>query len=271
MKLSVLMSVYRKESPEFLRQSLESLVAQTIRADEVVIVKDGPLGTELDATIDSHCGTLPIVSVQLGNNAGLGPALNAGLRRCRGDLVARMDSDDICLRDRFEKQLAFLEQNPDADVVGGAIAEFHADCTKIESIRRMPSSAELLGRIARSRNPLNHMTVMFRKVSVLAAGNYRSYWGFEDYDLWARMLMRGGRLYNLEDVLVYVRCGNGMQQRRGGLQYLREEIRLQQRFLKIGFLTKPQFLLNLVTRAPVRIVPLPLRSVFYQQILRQKP
>jgi glycosyltransferase involved in cell wall biosynthesis len=271
MKLSVLMSVYCKESPEFLRQSLESLAAQTIEADEVVIVKDGPVGAELDGTIHSYRGKLPIVTVQLENNAGLGPALNAGLSRCRGDLVARMDSDDICLRDRFEKQLAFLEQNPDVDVVGGAIAEFHTDCTRVESIRRMPSSAELLGRIARSRNPLNHMTVMFRKASVLAAGNYQSCPGFEDYDLWARMLMRGRRLYNLEDVLVHVRCGNGMLQRRGGLRYLRDEIKLQRRFVKTGFLSRPQFLLNLVRRAPVRVVPLPLRSIFYQRMLRQEP
>ena len=103
MKFSVLMSVYQRESPEFLRQSLDSLAAQTIQADEVVIVKDGPVGAEIAAVIDSHSRKLPIVTLQLEKNAGLGPALNAGLSRCAGDLVARMDSDDICLPDRFEK------------------------------------------------------------------------------------------------------------------------------------------------------------------------
>jgi O104-antigen biosynthesis beta-1,3-galactosyltransferase len=271
MKLSVLMSVYHKESPAFLRQSLDSLTAQTIQVDEIVIVKDGPLGNELDCAIDSHRGKLPITPVQLHENVGLGLALREGLIHCRGELVARMDSDDVCVPDRFEKQLPFLHQHPDVDVVGGAIAEFHSDCSKIESVRRMPSTAEQLNRLARFRNPLNHMTVMFRKASVLAAGNYQGYAGFEDYELWVRMLMRGQRFCNLDDVLVYVRCGNGMQQRRGGLQYLREEVRLQQRFVKIGFLTKPQFLLNLATRAPVRIVPAQLRSVVYQTMLRQQP
>jgi amylovoran biosynthesis glycosyltransferase AmsE len=114
MKLSVLLSVYHRESPEFLRQALESLAAQTVQADEFVIVKDGPVGAELDAAIGSRCGKAPIVTIQLENNTGLGRALNAGLSRCGGDLVARMDSDDICVRDRFEKQLAFLEQNPEA-------------------------------------------------------------------------------------------------------------------------------------------------------------
>ncbi len=275
MKLSVLMSVYHKDSPEFLRQSLDSLAAQTVKADEIAVVKDGPLGNELDTTIASYDGKLPLVVLQLKNNVGLGLALQAGLSHCLGELVARMDSDDICLGDRFQKQLAFLERNPDVDVVGGAIAEFDNDCTKIQSIRRMPSTAEQLSKIARFRNPLNHMTVMFRKASVIAAGNYQHYNGpmvsLEDYHLWARMLMRGARFRNLEDVLVYARVGNGMQQRRGGLRYLREEIKLQRHFVKMGFLTKPQFLLNLVTRAPARIVPLPLRSVFYQRMLRQKP
>lgn len=268
MKLSVLMSVYQKESPEFLRQSLESLAAQTVQADEVVIVKDGPLGAALDAAIDSWRGKLPIVTARLEKNAGLGPALNAGLRQCRGDLVARMDADDICVRDRIEKQLAFLEQNPEADVVGGAIGEFHSDCEKIESVRRMPCSAEALDKAARWRNPLNHMTVMFRKASVLAAGSYQACPGFEDYDLWARMLMRGGRLHNLQDVLVYVRCGNGMQRRRGGLPYLQEESALQHRFLKMGFLSRGQFLLNLIARAPVRVAPVSFRAAFYRLLLR---
>ena len=123
--------------------------------------------------------------------------------------------------------------------------------------------------MARRRNPLNHMTVMFRKTSVLAAGSYRSRPGFEDYDLWARMLMNGKRLYNLHDVLVRVRCGNGMQRRRGGFAYLREETALQLHFLKAGFVSKRQFLLNVLARAPIRMAPPDLRTAFYRWVLRQ--
>ena len=268
MKLSVLLSVYQKDSPEFLRQALESLAEQTVQADEVLIVKDGPVGAELEGVIDSCSAKLPMVTVQLESNVGLGPALYAGLGRCRGELVARMDSDDICVPERFEKQLAFLEQNAGADVVGGAIAEFHNDCGEIGSIRRMPCSAEALAKAARWRNPLNHVTVMFRRDSVLAAGSYRACPGFEDYDLWARMLMRGGRLHNLQDVLVYVRCGNGMQQRRGGFPYMQEEAALQHRFMKMGFVSKGQFVFNVIARAPVRIAPISLRAAFYRLVLR---
>src|SRR5690348_1348881 len=118
MRLSILMSVYQRESPQFLREALESLATQTVPADEVVIVKDGPVGSDLDAAISSYREKLPIACLQLEKNEGLGSALNAGLSKCGADLVARMDADDICACDRFEKQLAFFEQNPEADVVG---------------------------------------------------------------------------------------------------------------------------------------------------------
>lgn len=268
MRLSVLMSVYKRESPLFLREALESLAIQTVRADEVVIVKDGPVGSDLDDAIASYGRKLPIMCLQLERNEGLGPALSAGVDRCNADMIARMDADDICVRDRFEKQLAFLERNPEVDVVGGAIAEFKDDSRKVESIRRMPCDPASLGRAARRRNPLNHMTVMFRKASVLAAGSYQACPGFEDYYLWARMLMRGCSLHNLPDVLVHARCGNGMQQRRGGFSYLQAETALQHKFLAMDFVSKPQFLLNLAARLPIRVAPVSLRATFYRVALR---
>jgi glycosyltransferase involved in cell wall biosynthesis len=271
MKLSVLMSVYRNESAEFLRCSLDSLTTQTVQADEIVVVKDGPLGDGLDGAIDSFRWRLPLATLRMDHQVGLGRALREGLVRCQTELVARMDSDDICLPDRFEKQLSFLALHPEIAVVGGAIAEFNCKPTEIETIRRMPSGGEQLGHVARFRNPLNHMTVIFRKASVLAAGNYEPYAGFEDYELWARMLMRGYRLHNLDDILVLVRCGNGMQRRRGGLGYLKKEIQFQRRLEQLGFVSRRQFLFNLITRAPVRMLPSRIRSQLYHTILRETP
>src|SRR5437867_4991440 len=141
MKLSVLIAVYHKECPEFLRHALDSLDAQIVRADEIVVVKDGPLGDDLDATVNSYRGRLPITALQLNENVGLGVALRAGLNQCGGELIARMDSDDICLPDRLEKQLKFPEQNREVDLMGGAIAAFDSDWTKIDSVPRTPSSA----------------------------------------------------------------------------------------------------------------------------------
>jgi glycosyltransferase involved in cell wall biosynthesis len=270
MKLSVLMSVYKNERAAHLKQSLESLALQARPAHEVVLVEDGPLGARLSDTIAEYRRVLPIVTLALPVQGGLGQALCAGLSQCTGELVARMDSDDVCVPRRFARQMEFLECNQEIDVVGGAIAEFNEDIRRPHSIRRLPGSSDLLAAFAKSRNPLNHMTVMFRRAAVLAAGSYRSCMGFEDYDLWARMLMRGCRMHNLNDVLVYVRCGNGMQVRRGGLAYANQEMRLQRLLYDMRFLSAGRCALNMLLRLPVRLVPAPLRLLYYQQFLREQ-
>jgi glycosyltransferase involved in cell wall biosynthesis len=268
MKLSVLMSVYNKESPANLRQCLDSLVIQTLPADEVVIVEDGPLSEALKATIGVYRKILPIVSLPLPAHIGLGAALRAGVYMCRGEFVARMDSDDVCVADRFFKQVDFLESNRNVDVVGGVIAEFEEDCTAPRSIRLLPAAGQALRRFARYRSPMNHVTVIFRKSSVVAAGNYETCQGFEDYHLWARMLTLGYRLHNMNDIFVYVRCGTGMLARRGGLAYLREEIEFQSFLRKIGLLNAVGSFKNILMRGPMRLVPDSVRSLCYSMFLR---
>jgi O104-antigen biosynthesis beta-1,3-galactosyltransferase len=271
LNLSVLMSVYDRESPAYLRQCLDSLVSQTLLADEVVIVEDGPLGEPLVATIAEYRKILPIVLLPLPVHVGLGTALRAGLYACRSEYVARMDSDDICVPERFEKQMKFLESNPEADVVGSAIAEFDQDCSASHSIRLLPADGPALRRFARSRTPMNHMTVVFRKASVVAAGSYEPCQGFEDYHLWARMLALGYRLYNMDEILVYARCGNGMQSRRGGLAYLKEEIHFQAYLRTMGLQNAVGAFLNILMRTPIRLAPNSIRSLIYSLFLRASP
>lgn len=270
MTFSVLMSVYGGERPNFLRQSLESLVCQTVRADEVVIVRDGTLGCELEGVLASFQSVLPIVTVQLEKQVGLGLALSAGLAECRNELIARMDSDDISLSHRFERQLAFLLENPAVAAVGGAIGEFANDPGTIASVRKLPCGGAQLKKFAKFRNPLNHMTVMFRRSAVLAAGGYRDFPGLEDYDLWARMLMLNQEIRNISEILVLARCGDGMLGRRGGVSYARNEIRLYRQFLRMGFISTPEFALAILARAPVRILPAALRPLVYGRLLRHE-
>jgi glycosyltransferase involved in cell wall biosynthesis len=270
MKLSVLMSVYCKESPAFLCQCLDSLVSQTLQADEVVIVEDGPLGKALEASIASYQASLPIVSLSLPVNVGLGEALRAGLQVCRGEYVARMDSDDICMPCRFQIQMDFLERNPDVDVVSGTWAEFDEDCSRPHSLRRLPATGPALLRYAKFRNPINHVTAVFRKSAVLAAGSYQSFHGFEDYHLWARMLTLGYRLHNIEEILVCVRVGNGMQGRRGGFGYFKREIAFQSYLRKIGLLSGTEYIGNILLRAPIRITPVFVRALCYKLFLRKR-
>jgi glycosyltransferase involved in cell wall biosynthesis len=270
MKLSVLMSVYAKESPAYLRECMESLAAQTHPADELVLVEDGPIGEELCHMIEHFRERLSIRSVRLPANAGLGEALRIGLAACRSEFVARMDSDDICASERFERQLQFLEEHPEVDVVGSAIAEFDTDWMAPHSVRRLPAGGEELLRIARMRTPLNHQTVMFRREPVMAVGSYQSCHGFEDYHLWARMLVAGAQLHNLPEPMVFARCGNGMQGRRGGWSYMRREIGAHFLLRRIGLITILDCLRNIFARSPLRLAPSCFRAFFYRAFLRTR-
>jgi O104-antigen biosynthesis beta-1,3-galactosyltransferase len=270
-RLSVLMSVYFKESSESLRQCLESLASQTLRADEVVLVEDGPLGESLRATIAQFRDALSIVSLPLPRQVGLGQALIRGLDKCRGEYVARMDSDDVCVPERFEKQMKFLKSHPEVDVIGGTIAEFERDCSAPSSIRQMPGAGLALRRFARFRNPINHVTAVFLKASVMRAGNYEPCRFFQDYYLWAKMLAKGYCLRNMKDILVYVRCGNGMQKRRGGLDYWKQEIHLQRYLRELGIQSTIVAYLNIALRFPIRLAPSWMRALCYQCFLRRRP
>lgn len=267
-RLSVLMSTYHKDDPAHLAEALESLLKQTRPADEIVVVEDGPIPPALQAAINNYRNRLPLVTVQLERNGGIGAALHAGLLRCRGELVARMDADDICVPERFERQLVFLEQHTDVDVVGGAIAEFFENPSNAAAIRRPPQAGKELRAFAKLRNPMNHMTVMFRKEKILRVGSYQAAPPFEDYHLWILLLMDGCGLWNLQDVLVMARCGNGLQRRRGGLQYVRRETTFVKTMKTMGFLSTLECAKYLAIHAPVRIIPPSVRGMIYRRYLR---
>lgn len=268
--LSVLISVYAREKPTCLRQCLESLAAQTRTAEEVVIVEDGPIAEELASVIDEFRARLPIVSIPLKENMGLGNALRIGIEVCRGIYVARMDSDDICVPDRFEKQMAYIESHPGIDVLGTAIAEFDRDVSDAREVRSLPANGSGIRRLAEWRNPINHMTAVFRRSSVIAAGSYRPFLHFEDYHLWARMLMLGCRIQNMEEILVHVRCGRGMYRRRGGGTYLKHEVDFQLFLRGIGMVDMFGCIRNILLRAPIRLAPNFVRSMCYNLFLRKR-
>lgn len=268
MKFSVLMSVYYKEKPEFFKMALESIASQTLRADEVVIVKDGQLTPELDGVIDEFSSRLPTKAVALEKNGGLGNALRIGVEACSYDIIARMDTDDICRPDRFEKQIGFLKEHPEIDVVGSWISEFEGEPENIYARRVLPCEPDAILKFAKTRSPINHMTVVYKKKSVLAAGNYRTDFP-EDYSLWVRMLLNGERFANISENLVNVRAGREMVGRRGGIKYARNEFMLQKEFYNKGFLSFYEFLRNLAIRIPVRLMPCFLRKAVYS-ILRRR-
>lgn len=266
---SVLMSLYIKESPMFLDACLNSLYDQTVQADEVVIVLDGPISQSLKDVLDKWLLKLPIKIVPLPENVGLGEALNCGLDKCSYPLVARMDTDDICVAQRFELQLNEFSANKELILLGGSIAEFDGDISNIIGKRTVAIDSKKIKQLARFRNPFNHMTVMFKKDAVLNAGGYVHHYFMEDYNLWLRMLSRNNVVSNIPDILVNARAGMGMLSRRRGLTYIKSELKLAKLKYKLGIQNLPGVICIFILRASPRLMPVFIFKKIYN-LLRSK-
>ena len=269
MRFSVLLSVYYKESYSAFCKSLDSIFTQTTCPDEVILVEDGPLSSELNDIISEYSAKYPTLKIiPLPTNQGLGKALNEGLKHCSYDIVARMDTDDIAKPDRFEKQLAVFEKYLDIDVVGAWIDEFEDDISDVKSVRKLPELPDDIRQFAKRRNPINHPVVMFRKSAVLAAGGYQHFPLFEDYYLWIRMLMNGAKFYNIQESLLYFRFSPEMFKRRGGWRYVISELHFLQKMRQMHFISFSEFMQNLFVRFSIRLIPNSLRAIVYTKLIR---
>lgn len=268
---SVLMSVYYKEQPEYLRQSVNSMMEQTVRTDDFVLVCDGPLTPELDAVVSQFLEDYPDIFqvVRLETNQGLGHALNIGLKHCKNELVARMDSDDISLPERCAMQLQKFEEDPELAVISGTIQEFEGSVDHVTAVKSLPQKHEEIYEYAKMRCPFNHVAVMYKKSAVLQAGGYQEVPQYEDYDLWVRMLMDGVKSYNLPKSLCLVRMDNGVYDRRGGWDYLKKVAAFRTKMRKAHFCSFSQYLLGICGQGIVCIVPSKVRRLVYKHFLRK--
>lgn len=268
---SVLMSVYAKEKPEYLRESLDSILDQTVMPTEIVIVKDGPLTEELDAVIASYEEKHPdlYTLVPLPENRGLGLALREGMLHCNHELVARMDSDDICRKDRFEKQLAAFEADPTLDVVGSYILEFEESPEYTVCRRTVPLIDTEIKQYQRKRDGFNHVSVMFRKSAVLKAGNYQHCPLMEDTLLWVNMFKSGAVGQNIPEDLVYVRIGKDMYERRGGYAYYKKYKAARKQIRKTGYISYFDYISSLFVQFVVAMMPNKLRGFVFKKILHR--
>ena len=270
-RFSVLLPVYHRDSPDFLRRAFDSVTSeQTLPPDEVVIVRDGPVGPELATLVDTFVSTspVPVVVVGLAENVGLARALEAGLARCTHEIVARMDADDISRPERFEIQVPLVAEG--LDIVGSAIQEFGDESGADETggiVRTPPPSAQSISTGARFHSPFNHPSVVYRRSAVAAAGGYQDLPLMEDYWLFARMLHAGAAASNVPEPLVLYRVGAGAYARRGGRRLLQSEVRLQWRMWRLGFTSAPQLVRNVLVRGGYRLVPEALRRLMYRAFL----
>lgn len=268
---SLLISTYGGDEPGYLHLAFESSVLdQTRRPAEVILVQDGPVPDELAATIAAIVATspVPVKHIALVDNIGLGPALDAGLAASSHEIVARMDADDVSMPDRFERQLPLIEAG--ADIVGSGLVEFGEDTDDVVGRRTPPTDPAEIRRVIRFRDPFNHPTVVYRRSAVLAAGGYTDMALLEDYLLFTRMVEGGAVPGNIGDPLVYYRVGAGAYARRGGTELLRSELRLQRRFRQLGITSRAEYARNVAVRGGYRLVPERVRKVAYRRLLANR-
>ena len=266
-KYSVLLSLYKKEHPEYLRLALDSMINQTIAPDEIVLVEDGPLTDELYAVVEEYKERLRIVINE--KNLGLGLALNEGLKECRNELVARMDTDDISKPDRCEKQLKRFEEKPELDIVGSHIDEFVGTPNNVISQRRVPTSSEAIYEYAKKRSAFNHPTVMFRKRVVMTEGGYLDLKRNQDVELFGRMLFHGHKAENIDEALLWFRSSDELAARRKSWENTKSYIATIKKFWKMGYSSFTDYITVAIAQTGMYLMPVKVQNWVYKKFLRK--
>lgn len=264
------MTVYTKDNPEYFALALDSMVHQTYPPDEIVIVKDGPVVTELQKVInDSISAGAPVVQVQLPENKGLGLALNEGIKVIKNELIARMDSDDYSLPERCELQVRAFENEPDLDIIGCPVLEFAGTIDHIVGERKVPLTNKEIYAFAKKRDPFNHPTVMYRKSAVMKAGCYSDYRKNQDTDLWIKMLSGHAVCRNLAEPVFRFRFDEGTYKKRKSWINTKILIEIRYRAWRSGFNSFFEFVTVAAAQLGMFILPVGFQKAVYQKILRR--
>tara|TARA_B100000965_G_scaffold208510_1_gene174238 strand:- start:4558 stop:5343 length:786 start_codon:yes stop_codon:yes gene_type:complete len=260
------MSTYVKDSPLFLEEALASIKNQTLKASQIVIIKDGKLNDQLEKVINSF-NELPIEAYLYNGDGNLGGALNYGLKYINNSLVFRMDSDDISKKDRFEVMIREFRKRH-CDVLGCYIEEFCSDPKDLGQIRKVPEL--VTEKNLQLRNQVNHVSVLFNKNSVIACGGYEACEYLEDWYLWLRMVKSNKKIFNIPETLVYVRVGNGFIERRSGINYALKLMNGFLKFRKNNLISSISFISLLFTSVLPRLLPNIILNFIYKRFARNK-
>lgn len=268
-KFSVSMCVYKNDNPKHFKIALESIINQTAKPDEIVLVVDGAIPDSINSVIESYENESLLKVIRLKENVGHGNARSKGLKHCVNDLVALMDADDISLPDRFEKQIKCFEEDDALSIVGGNIKEFIDNVDNVVGIREVPQEDTEIKDYLKKRCPFNQVTVMFKNSDVQKSGGYKDWYQNEDYYLWIRMFQNNAKFRNLKDILVDVRVGSDMYLRRGGLKYFKSEAKLQKYMLDNNIIGLSRYLYNVLIRLIVQVLlPNKLRGFVFEKFAR---
>ncbi|MEY8410084.1 glycosyltransferase [Lachnospiraceae bacterium 62-26] len=268
---SVLMSLYIKEKPEYLDVAIRSMIEQTFKPNEIVIVKDGEITQELQKVLDRYSADYPGLFNIVGykGNKGLGVALNYGLKYCKNELIARMDTDDIAKPERCMKQIKAFEKHSDYAIIGSAVDEFFGTVENITGRRVVPSQPEEIYKFARRRSAFNHPSVMYRKSKVLEFGGYRNLRRNQDVDLFGRMLYGGCKAANFKESLLWFRADINLSKRRKSWENTWSYIDTIKRFWKMGYSSFGDVVIIAVAQIVMYLMPVRVQNLLYQKFLRK--
>lgn len=271
LEFSVIMSAYQGNSPDYLETAIESIYQQTRKPKETIIVVDGPINQALNNILEKEKEKYQNIKIiRLEKNNGLAHAMQVAVNHATTFYLARMDSDDICLPDRFEKQMKCFEENPELSIIGGMISEFEGNPDNIISRRIVPLNDADIKKYMRGRCGINHVTAIIKKEDLLRAGNYQTSYLQEDHYLWARMILAGCKFKNIPDIVVNVRSGRDQFARRGGWRFFKSEVRMFWFMYKNKLISFGYFLYICTIRGIVQfLMPNKLRTWVYQKFLRK--
>lgn len=269
-KYSVLISLYHKENPEWFCESMDSMLKQTIKPNQIVLVLDGPVGDQLEEKVRFYENSYEhlIDILRLKSNVGLGKALDKGLQICANELVARMDTDDISLPSRCEKQLEKFQQDDELTLIGTNIDEFYDEPSNIVSSRVVPSTHEEIKTFIKRRSPFNHPSVMFKKSVVQDVGGYGKLRRKQDLDLFSRIINSGYKAENINESLLLFRSNKNNFKRRKSWSYVKSYIYAQYTIFKRGDCSIVDFLYVVFGQLTLYVLPLPILKKVSNRFLR---
>lgn len=263
MKISVLMTVYSGSNPYYLDVAIESLLDQTYKASEIIIMINGKIDGECEDVLNRFGNKIKVYRIK--NNKGQGHALSTGLEKCKYDLVAIHSDYDIAMPDRFEKQVRYFEHH-DVDILGGQILEIHNKTNELFGIRKVPLRDGEIRAYMRTRCPFNHPTVMFKREKILEVGNYPDIRYMADYALWIQAYDL--RMANINDVLAKVRVDNSLLKKKSSFKYIASIRKVEHMLHERGIINWIEMEFNILSRSFVALLPNFIRKRIYKHVLR---
>lgn len=272
LKYSVLTTLYKNDVPAYLKQSIESMISQSVPTNDYVIVADGPLTAELDLILETYAKKYSFFHiVRLQENGGLGVALRRGVEECRNELIARLDADDISVADRCELQLKEFEEDPELAIVGSDMYEFDETPSKIKDIKKMPATAEQIYRYGRRRNPFNHSSVMYRKSVIQSVGGYSTRRRSQDIELWAKVIYAGYRCKNINKPLIYFRTdGVNRVKRKKKWSNVKSDLSVYKGNYRMGYSSILDYMYICIYQIAFYLIPEKMASYLYMKLFREK-